>query len=292
MNPFEMVYRSGNRKDCLEHTLVLKSVGIRHRTEARGGEFTIFVASQDATQSLSEFASYARENREFISRPITLALHSHSFYGVYCYITVMLMVAICDRQNLFDFDWVEAGRTHANQIQTGEWWRTITALTLHSDLAHMLANLVIGSLFGYFAGQMLGVGLAWLSILLAGAMGNFVNAWIRHATHTSIGASTAVFAALGIVAAYSWTQRKHVHISKLKRWTPFVGGALLLSFLGTGGGRTDVVAHVTGFFSGVLLGILYAKFGEGVVLNTRRQFWLGVTTIMVLALAWVIALSN
>jgi len=156
----------------------------------------------------------------------------------------------------------------------------------------MLANLVIGSLFGYFAGQMVGVGLAWLSILLAGAMGNFMNAWIRHATHTSIGASTAVFATLGLVAAYTWSQRNHEKLSGLNRWTPLIAGVLLLSFLGTGGIRTDVVAHVTGFISGMILGIFYAKMGNRVVFDSKMQGRLGLAACLILVIAWILAGTN
>ena len=167
----------------------------------------------------------------------------------------------------------------------------VTALSLHIDLPHLVANLVIGGLFGLFAGRLLGSGLAWFSILIAGTTGNLLNAWIRHPGHTSVGASTAVFAALGIVAAYTWKQRREVSAPRLARWAPLVGAVVLLGYLGTGGARTDVTAHVAGFLSGVLLGALYGKLGDRVVPAAGGQFLLGLGALAVLALAWTLALA-
>jgi MYXO-CTERM domain-containing protein len=165
-------------------------------------------------------------------------------------------------------------------------------LSLHANASHLVANIVIGGLIGLFAGQLLGSGLAWLSILIGGAAGNLLNAWIRQPAHTSIGASTAVFAALGIVAAFAWRQRRDVQTSRLARWAPLVGGIVLLGYVGTGGARTDVLAHVTGFFSGVLLGALYGRLGHRVVLAPSIQLLLGLGALAVLAFTWTCALAQ
>ena len=82
----------------------------------------------------------------------------------------------------------------AGLIRAGEWWRTFTALGLHADPLHLAGNLIYGLIFGFLAGQLLGWGLAWSGLLLAGALGNLLNAFLQAPTHSSIGASTAVFA--------------------------------------------------------------------------------------------------
>ena len=287
----EMVFHSHSGNDCQEHALVLKAVGIAYKVQQHSGEFSIVVAEQDAARSLAEFDAYSRENRDWPVVDVTLSQHSGSGYGVYGYVAILLMVAILSRDQMFGLDWDESGKTHAGLIREGQLWRTITALTLHADVLHLVANTAIGGLFGFFAGQLLGNGLAWFSILMAGAAGNLLNAWIRDDNHTSIGASTAVFATLGIVASYAWKQRRQKQDSRLKRWSPLVGGILLLSFLGTGGARTDVAAHATGFFSGVLLGVLYEKLGDRIMFKARTQFLLGFTTLSILTIAWILALK-
>lgn len=288
----ELVFQSRSRKECHEHALVLKAVGIAYQVHNNSGEFSLFVSEQDAARCLAEFDAYSRENRDWPVVDITLPQQSGSGYGVYGYVAMLLIVAILSRDKMFGLDWYETGMTQAGLIRSGQLWRTITALTLHADISHLVANTVIGGLFGLFVGQLLGNGLAWLSILLAGASGNLMNAWIRDANHTSIGASTAVFAALGILAAYSWIRRLHLQKSLFKQGIPLIGGVLLLSYLGTGGGRTDVAAHVTGFLSGVFLGAIYAKLGDRIMFTAKTQFFLGGITIAILAIAWMFAFTN
>jgi membrane associated rhomboid family serine protease len=210
--------------------------------------------------------------------------------GVLGFVAVLALMAVLQQRHAFGIDWFAVGKTHAGGIRQGEWWRTVTALTLHADLEHVLSNLVIGGLVGLFAGQSLGSGLAWCSILIAGALGNFLNAWVHAAEHTSVGASTAVFAALGLLAAHAWWQRRTLRTARLERWGPIVGGVVLLSFLGTGGGRTDVAAHVFGFLCATPFGVLCGKPGVGAMSSPRTQFLLGLTALTILAVAWALAL--
>ena len=289
--PLETVYRSGTRKDCLEQALVLQAVGIDHEVHKDAGEFTLVVAAPDAVRTRAQLDAYAREHRDWTTKAVTFPQRAGGWGGVLVYAAVLLLVAIFQHQDIFASNWFAAGKTHAGLIRHGQWWRTVTALSLHVDPSHLVSNLVFGTMIGLFAGQLLGSGLAWASILIAGAAGNLLNAWIRQPGHTSVGASTAVFAALGIVSAYVWKRRRHVQASKLARWTPIVGAVVLLGYLGTGGARTDVVAHVTGFLCGVLLGALYGNLGNRIVFAARAQFLLGIGALAVLALAWALALA-
>ena len=210
--------------------------------------------------------------------------------GVCGYICVLLIAGIL--QQHMGAEWFEAGMSHAGKIRNGEWWRTVTALTLHSDVAHLLANAVIGGLFGLFAGQIFGNGLAWLSIVIAGAAGNLLNAFVREPGHTSIGASTAVFAALGLVAAHSWILQRHRDQARLARFAPIIGAAVLLSFLGTSGERTDILAHVTGFIAGLLLGAAFGLLGRRIAFGRGAQTSMGMTAIVVLVVAWFVGFRS
>ena len=240
------VYRSKHKKLCRRYALVLASADIQYDIQRDGKEFALLVHADDSERAQTEIDAYRQENRNWKSTPIPTMELSNGWMGVYWYVAVMLVVTILAREDYFSRDWSELGKTHAGLIRNGHWWRTITALFLHSGFAHLAGNLVIGSLFGLFAGQMFGSGLAWLSILVTGAFGNYINAWWNPTTHTSVGASTAVFAALGMVAASAWTQRRQSQQSKLRRLMPLVSGIALLGYLGTGGVRTDVGAHAAG----------------------------------------------
>ena len=73
--------------------------------------------------------------------------------------------------------------------------------------------------------------------------------------------------------------------------TPLIGAVVLLSFLGTGGGRTDVGAHITGFVSGLFLGAVYGTLGDEMQFGRRAQILLGIGALAVLTLAWTFALA-
>src|SRR5690606_29475617 len=132
-------------------------------------------------------------------------------------------------------------------IRSGEWWRAVTALTLHVDAPHLVANLVAGSWFGYLAGRRLGPGHAWAATVAMATAANLLEGYLGPVLHRSVGASTAVFAALGLIAAHAWRERYPLRARWAVRWAPLVGGVLLLGWLGTEGEHTDVIAHVLGF---------------------------------------------
>jgi len=289
-NEWVTIYRSESERDCRERALVLQAVGTAYQVRREADEFTLAVAATDAARSRAEIDAYTMENSDWRNARPAARQRADGWNGVLGFVAVLAVMPVLQQWHAFGVNWFSVGKAHAGLIRQGEWWRTVTALTLHVDLEHVLSNLVIGGLVGLFAGQSLGSGLAWCSIVIAGALGNFLNAWVRPPDHTSVGSSTAIFAALGLLAAYAWWQRRTRRTSRLERWAPLVGGVLLLSFLGTGGGRTDVPAHVFGFLCAVPFGALCGKLGDGVVSTPRAQFLFGLSALAVLVIAWAFAL--
>ena len=285
------VYRS-SRRGCLRRTLVLEAAGIPYRIRQESGESIIVVPTPFAAQARIEIDAYAMENQASPSVTPAVLEQGNGWPGVFGYAIVLVLMFLLQRQGILSEEWFDAGKTNAGLIRQGEWWRTVTALSLHSDLIHLVGNIGFGGLIGLFVGQLLGSGLAWISILFAGAAGNLLNALVRDPRHTSVGASTAVFAAFGIIAAFASIRRRQTHASKFARYAPIVGAAVLLSFLGTSGERTDVFAHVAGFFCGLLLGALLGKLGDRIVTGTRNQFLLGIGALGCLAVTWLIALTR
>ncbi|MEK6676202.1 MAG: rhomboid family intramembrane serine protease [Planctomycetota bacterium] len=283
------IYRCVSANDCHERALVLQAVGVAHEVRQDADGFSILVSATDADRSAAELDAYATENRDWIAVRTEIPNRANGWDGVLFFGTVLLLIAVLEQRRAFGLNWFAFGETNAGLIRQGEWWRAVTALTLHVDLGHLLANLFIGSLLGLFAGQSLGSGFAWFMILMGGALGNLLNATVRHSDHTSVGASTAVFAALGLLVANAWRQRRMPRTSKRERWVPLVGGVLLLSYLGTSGERTDVAAHVFGFMCGTLTGGFSGKLGDR-FFAPRAQFLFGLAALTFLALAWTLAL--
>ena len=187
-------------------------------------------------------------------------------------------------------DWLTAGSARAELILAGDWWRVVTALTLHRDVAHLLGNLGIGGIFVFLLCRELGSGLSWSLILTAGAIGNLINAMLQPGSHNSVGASTAVFGTVGILAALSTVRYRH---SLRKRWGLPVAAALaLLVLLGTEGKNTDLGAHFFGFISGTIIGLItemvIARRGHpSALLNALLAICAG----LVVAVSWLTALA-
>jgi rhomboid protease GluP len=151
-------------------------------------------------------------------------------------------------------DWAEIGCAQGAAILRGEWWRLVTALTLHGDWLHLLSNVAIGGLFIVYLCRDLGSGLAWSLLLTSGILGNLANAHAQLPSHSSVGSSTAIFGAVGILGAVSLIRYRHHFRTK---WPLPVAAALsLLALLGTEGKNTDLGAHLFGFLFGFVLGLL------------------------------------
>jgi len=285
-----IVYQSGKRGPCSEAAVVLESVGIPSEVLPREGHFLLIVRPDRLAESREQLRLYFLENSREQKResPLLPGLLK-GLPGAFIYVSILLLVDSAPNYNLISLDLNEIGSANAALIRQGEWWRAVTALTLHADFPHLLGNIGFGLVFGLFATQALGNGVAWLSILIAGITGNIVSAFIQAPSHNSIGASTAVFAALGMVAAHTWRTRHDQHNPGLRRWTPVIGGMLLLSLLGGPGERIDVSSHITGFISGGALGAFYGRFGSRLRLRQACQAALGTAALVIIITAWLAA---
>jgi membrane associated rhomboid family serine protease len=211
--------------------------------------------------------------------------------GVLGYALVLSVVFALQTGYEGGIDWARAGAVEVDRVRAGQWWRVITALTLHADFPHLIGNLIFGGFFGLLLARQIGGGLSWLLILLAGAAGNMMNVAVQRPEHASLGASTAVFGALGLLAAYLWSGRHLLHDTWARRWAPMVGGLWLLAWLGTGDEQTDIVAHLTGFLAGCGLGaVLGAVLAPGQP-GPLRQAALGTIAVLGVAGAWALGLA-
>jgi membrane associated rhomboid family serine protease len=147
----------------------------------------------------------------------------------------------------------------------GEWWRPFTALFLHADASHLIGNLLSGLLFGTLVSRSMGAARGWVLILACGTIGNaLTSALTWPEPFTSIGASTAVFGALGILSGFGFSAmlRARLNLSWARTAAPVIAGIILLGWLGGGseGGNTDVLGHVFGFSSGLAAGWISGHF--------------------------------
>jgi rhomboid protease GluP len=288
--PWVEIFRSRQRTDCEQRAFMLFALGIAAEILEQEDGFALLVASESAGMARAHLADSDAEGRRIEPVPLASRLHSHAWIGCLGYVSVLLLAAYCTGQHWFDRDWQTLGALRGTIARSGEWWRVLTALMLHADLAHLLANLGFGVFFGYFAGQTVGAGLAWFGTVIAAAFGNLIDAALMPVQQVSLGASTAVFATLGLLTAYSWKRHAHGRAKWAYRGAPLVAGIALLALTGSGGENTDVLAHLSGFAVGLGVGLLYAVTSLPDRSGWKLQWAAGAATVLLVSGAWWVAL--
>ncbi len=286
-----VVYESRNRAECSDRALVLASLRIPYQIVDDMDSCALIVPAEYSAQAMDQLIQYDDENLPAIVRKTAAIQYQNAAPGLIGYALVVCGVALLAGFSVSNSEWITAGRVDGVLIRAGEWWRTITALTLHSGPRHIVSNLVFGALFGLFAGRLLGSGVAWLAILLAATMGNVLNTMLLDSAHRAVGASTAVFAALGLVAGYVWRGKLMAQDRWPYRVGPIVGGFALLMYTGTGGENTDVGAHLMGFLCGLGGGILLSPLRARLV-SSKLQAVSGLVAVAIVCGAWIVALQH
>jgi rhomboid protease GluP len=238
-------------------------------------------------RALASLSAYERENPRKLAERVEPMESGSLLAGVA--VALMLLIFFCVTvQWLPALSWIERGSADAQRILQGELWRTVTALTLHTDVAHALSNAIAAALFLSAVSSMVGAGLGGALVLLAGAGGNLANAFLHGSPHVAVGASTAVFGAVGMLGSLGMTRRRRRPVSRRHAWLPLAAALALLGMLGSSGQRVDIWAHLFGLLVGAVLGSLIA------LVTPRRpglriQWACGTAAVAVLIYCWTLA---
>jgi rhomboid protease GluP len=282
----------GSQSACRESGLVLEAKSVPYDLVELDGSWALLVTSVTAQIARDELARYAAERSVVREAAATVIPFAGAGIGAAIYGVVLLLTGYCAGTQMFGVDWLATGALDARAGGGGEWWRAVTALTLHLDQAHLLSNLLFGIGVGILAGRVFGPGVAWASILGAGALSNYLDMLIAPSTHRAVGASTAVFAALGLLSGFAWRQRLALRERFRYRWAPLFAGVCLLAFLGAGDQHVDVLGHALGFMTGIAFGWIYARAGVPQNRSAGLQAGIGAAALGVIAAAWIIALRH
>jgi membrane associated rhomboid family serine protease len=237
--------------------LVLAATGIPYKIGRSERKFHIDVSLQNRSAACNAIARYLEENyKPALTKRILIGMPvQKSFSALFvALVPVVIHWAIIPGYEKQIF--VKSFGSNAQQILAGDLFRCVTALFLHVDAAHLLSNVAGLVVFGTAVAVNYGWGVGWLCILLTGAGGNWITALWYQQAHISIGASTAVFAAVGLSAAMTFWIFKQQHERSWRSWTPLAGGLALLGLLGAAP-HTDLLAHLFGFISGLSVGLIY-----------------------------------
>lgn len=279
---------TGDQQLAEEWELVLLAQGLSPSLRRSPDGIILTVPETEVDRALASLAAYERENPRKLAERAE-PMESGSLLTAVTVALMLLIFFFVTVQWLPALSWFARGSADAERILQGEHWRTVTALTLHADVAHALSNSVAAALFLSAVASIIGAGLAGALVLLAGAAGNLANAFLHGSPHVSVGASTAVFGAVGLLGSLGMTRRRRSALSRWRAWLPVAAALALLGMLGSSGQRVDIWAHLSGLLVGAVLGILIAAVTPRAP-GLPIQWASGTAAVAVLIYCWILAL--
>jgi len=238
------------------YDLILTASAIPHQLRSNNTGWQIDVAPAHRQTAVRAVSLYLTENQPEVRQPPVSEMHSTRTWSAFYVALLLLILHWAIRSGYERQVFIATYGADAKRILAGQLYRCVSALLLHADWSHVLSNAVGLALFGTAVASTCGWGVGWLMILLAGSSGNLINALWHGEAHLSVGASTAVFGAVGLCAALTFGRRMKRAGRSWRSWTPLAGGLALLAFMGAAPG-TDLLAHFFGFTAGVALGVVY-----------------------------------
>jgi membrane associated rhomboid family serine protease len=150
------------------------------------------------------------------------------------------------------------GLSDADKVLNGQWWRCITALTLHGDSRHLGGNLLTGYIVLSMMSYRISLAKVVPFLAVSSALANFCVAATVQTDFRSLGFSTFVFAAIGALSVMEFRLMPKESHGLLRRFAPLCGAASLATFVGIGE-HADILAHLYGFIAGLLCGFIPNK---------------------------------
>lgn len=266
--------------------LVLDSRNIEFFADNFNGRDYLYVSPIIKNIAEKEISSFYKEN---LKKPLSKA--AWKYYKGSFWVTLFLLLPLLlyyvqtSLSVSLPVPWQDMGSLNNVKILIHhQWYRLVTALTLHANPAHLTGNIFFGSIFLILLARLTGCGRAWLLSILAAIAANFFCVITNDISYRSLGYSTAVFASLGVM-----TGIVILHNVNKKKIVLALGATFgLLAMLGTEGEHTDYGAHIAGLICGIFFGMLH----EYVFLKKFRllpQWLAGTLGVALILLAWICA---
>ncbi len=279
-----------NKKTAREYSVLLDSLGIGNNAVFRWNSWQIEVDLNDYEDAKNEIENYEKSGR--IEKIHNKFAHIRFQKVDWTLLVSTLLILAAFHIFIYEFDHLElikAGRSSAAAITEGEFFRAVTALTLHGDYKHLFSNIFFGGIVLWALSTMAGTGNALLLALFTGFSGNILNAFFYGSAHNSIGASTSVFGVIGVLAGLQFFDS--FREKKLGRWIPLGAALGLLAMLGSSE-KSDVMAHLFGLFAGIPAGAVFgAIFSKRNIPGKLFQNISAVIFLLTIFFCWIKAVS-
>ena len=187
-------------------------------------------------------------------------------------------------------------------LHYGQWWRLITAMFVHAGIIHIATNMWCLWNLGLLAEPLMGPFGVIAAYLITGFAGNLLSVTRYpgvpgHPSIVGVGASGAVFGLAGVLIILlnsPYLPLPKLELKRLRKSVIYFAllnlGIGLYTAIGPSPIKIDNMAHLGGFLSGLLMGVLMIpRIGAPKALFERRRnraVW-GMTFGLMLGMYWV-----
>src|SRR5437867_4043395 len=282
--PASAIIPARSRGQAMDWSLVLLSQGIECIIEHLEDRWALLVGPQDFERAIAALRQYEIENpgwrwrQELPWAPVLF----HWGALVWC----LVLAAVHWLNSLSGANLNVVGRMQGDAVLDGAWWLLFTAITLHGDLAHLMANITFGLLVLGLAMARYGAGCALLAAYLAGAAGNLARA-LLHLEIPSLGASGMVMGGLGLLAIQSLSLRRSTPTAGKYIVGGILGGFMLFVLVGLNP-HSDVIAHLGGFVGGLILGVGLSLVSQNALLRPAVNVLAGTALAVLIIVTWTL----
>ena len=140
----KIIHRSFREQESRDRALVLRAMDIDHELDRGIVGWRIGVPPEEEANAREQWRLYDLENP--VGRPPGAVpdhpVHKGAGAGTLCWALVMFGFFILQSRHGLGIDWARAGVLDVGAVRSGEWWRAVTALTLHVDAPHLFAQVI------------------------------------------------------------------------------------------------------------------------------------------------------
>lgn len=186
-------------------------------------------------------------------------------------------------------------------IWSGEYWRIITPIFLHTSFSHLLMNTITFAIFAPPLEKMLTSFRFVIAYLLIGMIANIASLLIMPVDYIHVGASGAIFGLFGLHLYYFFHQKAYTVRKNAETILIIMVIALFFTFHHS---NVNIVSHLAGLASGFLLAFIFSRKKQQFIHYTfynqpkqkrkikllLKKYWLWVFVLMFLTAALLYAL--
>jgi membrane associated rhomboid family serine protease len=149
---------------------------------------------------------------------------------------------------------VAYGAVDGALVQSGQWWRLLTAPLLHGNLGHLISNGVVFAVIGFMLEPL--IGARWFAGLFAvGALGgSLFSILLGEPTMPSVGASGAIMGVLAAAFLFGASARTGPRGRKMQSWSLRMMLPALIPLAANS--HVDYAAHLGGVVAGLAMGVV------------------------------------